>query len=167
MTENRRQILEEIIKKNPGIQFCQIMRLSGLKNGVLSHHLNSIEKSGKISVDRKERVTRYFPLDVKQDDRPLINALRNATQRQIIEVLALHPKSTFGEIVSDTGKAQSTVSFYLSKLVEDKIVKEEFIERKKRYHVADIQKINEIIDVYSPSKIQEASDNFEEIFTSL
>jgi predicted transcriptional regulator len=43
MTERDSQI-QEIIEKNPGIQFREIMRSSGLKNGVLSHYLDKLEK---------------------------------------------------------------------------------------------------------------------------
>ena len=35
--------LQELIDDNPGIQFREIMRSSGLKNGVLSHYLKKLE----------------------------------------------------------------------------------------------------------------------------
>ena len=38
MTDRGLQI-QQIIEQNPGIQFREIMRSSGLKNGVLSHYL--------------------------------------------------------------------------------------------------------------------------------
>ena len=43
MTDRDAQ-LQQIIEQNPGIQFREIMRSSGLKNGVLSHHLGKLEK---------------------------------------------------------------------------------------------------------------------------
>ena len=43
MTDRHLQ-LQEIIEKHPGIQFREIMRTSGLKNGVLSHYLGKLEK---------------------------------------------------------------------------------------------------------------------------
>jgi predicted transcriptional regulator len=46
MTDRDSQ-LQQIIEENPGIQFREIMRSSGLKNGVLSHYLGKLEKSGK------------------------------------------------------------------------------------------------------------------------
>jgi DNA-binding HxlR family transcriptional regulator len=51
MTDRNLQ-LQEIIEKNPGIQFREIMRSSGLKNGVLSHYLGKLEKNGIIKVTR-------------------------------------------------------------------------------------------------------------------
>ena len=38
---DRTQKLQELIDINPGIQFREIMRSSGLKNGVLSHYLKN------------------------------------------------------------------------------------------------------------------------------
>lgn len=43
MTDRNSQ-LQKIIEQNPGIQFREIMRFSGLKNGVLSHYLGKLEK---------------------------------------------------------------------------------------------------------------------------
>ena len=42
---DRSQKLQELIDDNPGIQFREIMRSSGLKNGVLSHYLKKLEES--------------------------------------------------------------------------------------------------------------------------
>ena len=52
MTDRKSQ-LQEIIEKNPGIQFREIMRSSGLKNGVLSHYLGKLEKNGLIKKEMK------------------------------------------------------------------------------------------------------------------
>ena len=40
---DRTQKLQKLIDDNPGIQFREIMRSSGLKNGVLSHYLKKLE----------------------------------------------------------------------------------------------------------------------------
>ena len=51
MTDRDLQI-QQIIEQNPGIQFREIMRSSGLKNGVLSHYLDKLEKNGIIKATR-------------------------------------------------------------------------------------------------------------------
>ena len=60
MTERDVQI-KQIIEQNPGIQFREIMRSSGLKNGVLSHYLDKLEKHGIIKVIRGPRQARFYP----------------------------------------------------------------------------------------------------------
>ena len=57
MTDRDSQI-QEIIEKNPGIQFREIMRSSGLKNGVLSHYLDKLERNGVIKAARGPRQDR-------------------------------------------------------------------------------------------------------------
>ena len=54
MTDRDSQI-QQIIEQNPGIQFREIMRSSGLKNGVLSHYLGKLEKNGVIKANRGPR----------------------------------------------------------------------------------------------------------------
>ena len=41
----------EVIKKNPGINFREIMRNTNLKNGILSHYLNKLEKNGSVKYE--------------------------------------------------------------------------------------------------------------------
>ena len=73
---NRNLQLKEIIEKNPGIQFREIMRSSGLKNGVLSHYLGKLEKNGIIKVMRGPRQTRFYPPKITEEQSIAIKALR-------------------------------------------------------------------------------------------
>ena len=50
--KSRRTELIKLIGKNPGIQFRDLMRLTNLKNGVLSHHLRILEKIKSVKVER-------------------------------------------------------------------------------------------------------------------
>ncbi|MDH3313955.1 MAG: ArsR family transcriptional regulator [Nitrosopumilus sp.] len=50
--KSRRTELIKLIEKNPGIQFRDLMRLTNLKNGVLSHHLRILEKIKSVKVER-------------------------------------------------------------------------------------------------------------------
>ena len=57
---DRSQKLQELIDDNPGIQFREIMRSSGLKNGVLSHYLKKLEDGGLVKVMRGPRQVRFY-----------------------------------------------------------------------------------------------------------
>jgi hypothetical protein len=41
------------INSMPGIRYRELLRVTGLCNGVLAHHLNTLEKSFQIRVDRQ------------------------------------------------------------------------------------------------------------------
>ena len=58
--KNRDSQITDLIEQNPGIQFREIMRSSGLKNGVLSHYLGKLEKNGIIKAERGPRQTRFY-----------------------------------------------------------------------------------------------------------
>jgi len=88
--ENRRIELSELIGKNPGIQFRDLMRLTNLKNGVLSHHLRRLEKTESVKVERLPRQTRYYPRDFSDEESLVAKALRKKTPRDIIYTLMLN-----------------------------------------------------------------------------
>lgn len=42
---DRSKLILDTIEKNPGIRFREIMHALNLRNGVLSHHLDKLEKN--------------------------------------------------------------------------------------------------------------------------
>ena len=73
----------------------------------------------------------------------------------------------FKEIVSSVGKASATVSFYLSKLVNDEIVSFKKANLKKKYFIVEKQRISNLITEYHPDVVETASDNLADIMSSL
>ena len=167
--ENKRgNTLIGVIENNPGIQFREIMRTTGMKNGVLSHHLGKLEKSGIVQVQRGARQTRYYPLDVTKDQSKVIVALRRDTQRKIIHILMVHKEGLeFMEIVSNVSKAPSTVSLYLSQLLDDDIVQLYLEERKRKYKIKDRQSVDKLIEDHRPGILDRPVSGFEDVFNSL
>ena len=169
MTKNPQRNLElvSIISKNPGIKFREIMRATGMKNGVLSYHLAKLERTGSVQVKREPRQTRFFPLSFSQEESKIITALRRETPRDIIESLILHEDLEFNEIVKNVKIAPSTVSLYLSQLVEDGVVKIQLSNKKKTYRVADKNLVDKLIENYRPSKLEKPIAGLEDIINSL
>ena len=122
INENKSKILKHIVK-NPGVRYRELLRLTGLANGVLSYHLKILEESRRIKVNRDEnRVTRYYPKAIKTKEFHVIASIRNNTTRQIIELLLKQDRSTFKDIVKHTNKVPSTVSWHLKRLANVKII---------------------------------------------
>lgn len=138
--------LSELIEKSPGIKFREIMRQTGMKNGVLSHHLSKLEKNGNIQVQRNPRETKFFPLHITDSQSKIIKALRRNTPRSILQALALNEEGLeFSQIVHKVSKAPSTVSLYLSQLVDDEVVQLSLLERKKLYRIKDRNTLDRLI----------------------
>jgi len=165
---DRGNTLIEVIQSNPGIQFREIMRTTGMKNGVLSHHLGKLEKNGVVQVQRGTRQTRYYPLEVTADQSKIIVALRRNTLRKIIHLLMVNKEGLeFMEIVSNVSKAPSTVSLYLSQLLDDEIVQIFLEERKRKYQIKDRESVDKLIEDHQPGILDRPVSGFEDVFNSL
>lgn len=156
-----------IIEKNPGIKFREIMRETGLKNGVLSYHTRKMEETGSVKIERKSGETRFYPLFVTEEESILITSLRRDTQRYILLSLLEGKPLSFNEIVRKVKKAPSTVSTFLTKLVDDQIVEIKTIELRKVYFLKNVDMVREIIERYNPVLLERTAYNFADTFSSL
>ena len=166
---NRISKVLEIIHSNPGIQFRDLMEQTGMKNGVLSHYVNKIEKSGMVQVERGPRQTRFFPLHVSDSERKITTALRKDTPRKIILYLMSEGNTgaEFSSIPNTIGKSPSTVSTYLSQLVDEEIISIRLDNKRKMYFVSDRKSVDGLIDMYHPGFMESAVDSFADTFNSL
>ena len=168
MINDRNSQIIEVIEKNPGIKFREIMRITGFKNGVLSHYLGKLEKTGTVQVIRGPRQTRFYPLDISEVESKVIKSLRRDTTRKILHCLMLNKKGLeFNEIVNEVKKAPSTVSLYLSKLVDDDVVQSILDNRKRKYLVKDRETVDKLIEDYHPGMLDKPTTGLEDIINAL
>jgi predicted transcriptional regulator len=112
------------VNEIPGIRYRELLRITGISNGVLSYHLNLLENSGKIRVNRvNTRVTRYFSYDVTLHESYVIGLLRQETSRKIIMYVLEKGTCGFNDIMIHTKKVPSTISWHLARLKAANIVK--------------------------------------------
>jgi len=76
------------INENPGIRYRELIRLARTTNGVLSYHLDKLEKRREIRVKRlsNNRLTRYFIVDILKEDSGIIDCFRNHVIRNIVHL---------------------------------------------------------------------------------
>ena len=163
---NRDSQIQQIIEQNPGIQFREIMRSSGLKNGVLSHYLGKLEKNGVVKVIRGPRQARFYPPQITEDESIVIKALRKQTPRDLLLALVKDDGLEFSQLVREVKKSPSTVSLYLSQLVEDGLVEIRLVQLKKRYHIKARNVIDQLIEDYRPGILEKPTSGFEDIINS-
>ncbi len=164
---NRCSLLSEIIENNPGIQFRQIMRTSGLSNGIVSYNIGKLEKDGMIKVVRGLRQTRFYSPKITEDESKAIKALRRQTPRDLLLALAKEDGLRFAQLVKEVGKAPSTVSLYLSQIVEDELVEARLFGLEKRYYTKARDLIDKLIEDYRPGLLEKPTSGFEDIINSL
>lgn len=155
----------QLVNENPGIRYSEIMRQTGLKNGVLSHHLSRIEQRGRIVIERTPRVARLYPCGMPRRETLIIKHLKNPTARKILTVL-LDREIAFKEIVSLVKKSQGTVSLSLKGLYEDQIVQRRLDDGKTVFQLTDKALLNSLM-AKQPSFIENTANNISDIFSSL
>jgi len=110
------------IEENPGIRYRELMRLIKFPNGVLSYHLDKLEKMNLLNVERKSRITRFFPRNISNDIVDILGNLRSQTSYEIIKLLYEKGPISQQEIIKYTRKAASTISWQMKKLLDDNII---------------------------------------------
>jgi len=142
------------------------MRSSGLKNGVLSHYLGKLEKNGIIKVIRGPRQVRFYPPQITEDESLVIKALRKQTPRALLFALVNEDGLEFSQLVKEVGKSPSTVSLYLSQIVDDGLVEPKLVQLKKRYYIKAKDLIDKLIEDYRPGLLEKPTSGFEDIINS-
>ncbi|MBT8251419.1 MAG: winged helix-turn-helix transcriptional regulator [Nitrosopumilus sp.] len=161
------QILE-IIHENPGLNFRDIMRITGFKNGVLSYYVNKLEKWNRVTVIRKIGSTRFFPKDIPESESSLLEMLRRPTPYDIIFQLFKNPDGlTMNEIIKNSEKSQSTISTYLQLLLSKKIIIVRLGEKKKIFVLKNMSEFRYTIQKYNFKPVSKTIQNFNEMFESL
>ena len=110
------------IDENPGIRYRELLRLINFSNGVLSYHVDKLEKLDLVNVERKNRLTRFFPRNISNEVMGILGNLRNQTSYEIIKLLSERGPISQQEIVKSTRKAASTISWRMKKLLDDNII---------------------------------------------
>lgn len=166
--EDRQLQILDTINENPGINFCDIMRMTGLKNGVLSYYVRKLEHRKKVLVKRKTGNTRFFPLQISEQESILLEMLRRPTPREIILLIWYNSDGlTLNQIIKKLGKAQSTISVHIQILISNGIIQVKFISRKKIYQIKKPTVLEHVIKHHASSFLTENIQNFREIINSL
>lgn len=157
----------QIIEKNPGIQFSEIMRETGMKNGVLSHYTRKLEEGGIVQVERTPRVTRFYPLGINKEESILIKNLRQETPKNILMSLLENDNLTFNEVAEKIKRSPATVSINLTQLIQDEIIEGKFVNTKRIFQIKNKEMVQNLIGKYHPDIMDKSADRIGDIFTSL
>ena len=163
-----RQKLVEFISGSPGIRYRELLRLTGLSNGVLSYHIDVLIKNGKIKNKKaNQRVTRYYPNGFSDEESDIIAVLRQDTPRKMIQYIIENPYCTFNEIVDFCDKVPSTVSWHLNKIKECNILE---ILKKNNTSVYSIKKsdiVNDIIERHKENFVDRMVSDYADMMDSM
>jgi DNA-binding transcriptional ArsR family regulator len=158
--EDIKVLLVKHIEQTPGIRYRELLRLTGLVNGVLTHHLAALEKANIIKVFRESRLTRYYPVGVSDKESAILKFVRHEPTREILLFILENEMCTFNEIVDHTGKAPSTVSSHLKRLREADIVSVRYGEHYQLYCIVEGDLVAEVFSKYTVNFVDKVVDNY-------
>ena len=150
------------INNIPGIRYRELLRLTGLSNGVLAYHLVVLEKTSQIRVDRQRenKATRYYSIRIPPQESDILRQLRNNVPRQIIKFILDHDSCTFNEIVEHLAKAASTVSWHLKRLKEAGLISVKYGGEYQLYHIMSPELVSDVIYKYKESFVDAVVNNY-------
>ena len=161
-TNSVRDKIVKYVNEIPGIRYRELLRMTGLSNGVLSYHLRFLDNTGKIRVNRvNKRVTRYFSYDVSSHESYVIGLLRQETTRKIIMYILENGSCGFNDIMKHTKKVPSTISWHLARLKAANIVKV-LKQKESTYYEIGMDRLilQDLLSKYKSSFTEKIVENY-------
>ena len=156
---NRRETVLQIVKKTPGIRFNEIMRISDIRNGTLSHYVKKLEEDGDIKLERTPRVTRLYPVGIAEKEAIICKYLTMETQKKLILFLLKKEVATSTEIREHLDKSPSVISVNLTELFKAKMINKKYDIPHNKYSLKNPEQIKGILNEYYPNIMDQLSEN--------
>lgn len=148
---SRRNIYQQIADM-PGVHFRALLNDLKYAQGTLQYHLRWLADEGIVEVSDDGKYTRYYPAaEFDEADRMVMNALRREYSRRVLAHLLTDGPLSTTELSNRIDKAQSTVSWHLSKLAEAGLVTKEREGRSVVYDVSNPDRVKYLYTVHRRS----------------
>lgn len=144
-----------IVQSHAGIRYSELVRMTNLAHGTLSHHIKILQRQGRIRVRRDSSSTRLFPKNY-YDDEELCNAIASAshpTTLAIIVLLMRHQYADYSQIKSALARSASTICEHLRRLLSAGIISRKRANGVWIYRIKDIDKAAMILNRDTTNKI--------------
>lgn len=165
--ENRRRIYQ-YVSKHPGTYLREMERELGLQVGVLSYHLDYMEKRQILKVQHDGYFKRYFPADrFHLRDRKTISVLMQPAPRRILIHILIHGPSTFNQLLQEMKCAKSTLSYHLGRMVHREILAVEKRDKESWYTIKDANATADLLIAMRESLECDVVDQFVQIWEEL
>ena len=156
---DRSEVILDVIEKNPGIRFNEIMRITDIRNGTLSHYVKKLEDAGIIELERTPRVTRAYVSGIDRQEANICKYLTMPTQKKLILFLLKKEIATSIEIREFLKKSPSVISVNLNQLFKAKIIDKKYDIPSNKYSIKNPKEMKGVLREYYPDLIDKFSEN--------
>jgi predicted transcriptional regulator len=166
---DKKKLLLKIIDLSPGIRYRELLRLTNLNNGTLTHHLSTLEKCSIIKVLRAENsnITRYYSASIPTEETIILGFLKIKTTKELIVKLLEKKSCTFNELVLHINKAPSTTSWNIKRLLDsDVIIRKRGLECSE-YYLKNPKEIEKLLQKTNTTLLDRSVDNYTSLIEDL
>jgi len=157
--ETRKRVYDLVVQ-NPGVHLREIERRTNLPLGVVRYHLDRLQREELIYPKEDRYFKRFFPKNkVPNVPSDTFAVLRQESLRKIVLLLLNNPGSTHQALMATLGLPASTLSTYLSILVEKNVVRRERRGKENLYTLTDEESVMKVLVVYRPSFLDKLVDH--------
>lgn len=125
LNQETRETIYKTISNKPGISFSGLMNELELKNGVLAHHLRTLERGEYIRSARDGKFKRFYLWGQNVDS-------LSEPQKQILEMIKEYPSITQSELAIHLNATRQAVNYQVKNLVKADLIRLEKDGRKTR-----------------------------------
>ena len=154
--ENRKEIYH-FLEANPGIHLRELQRRLGYPLTTLEYHLDYMARRNIIYKEGDGRFNRFYAKLIEEKDKEVISVLRQRRLREIVLVILGKDGAKFQELKDILGLPSSTLSYYLKRLTDNKIISRQQIGSETLYDVIDGRAAKALI-IYKQSFIDRLVD---------
>jgi len=127
------------ITANPGDHYNSIRDALELSNGIVAHHLHTLEREGLVQSMRDGMYRRFFPANARlpPEDEGHFNI-----QKRIVATIRQNPGISQKEIAQKVGVSSPTVNYHINVLATARMIRVEKWGRRTRCYVVEDQPRN-------------------------
>ena len=146
----RKEKVLGIINETPGIRFNEIILVSKIKNGTLSHYVKRLEEDNDIELERTPRVTRLYPAGISKNEAEICKYLNMPTQKKILLFILEKKIVTSIQVRDHIKKSPSVVSVNLNELFKAKIINRKYDIPSNKFSLKKPQLLKAVLNEYYP-----------------
>ena len=114
LEQEKREMIYNHIQEHPGEHFRAIQRALGMEVGVLSHHINKLEKGNYIRSRQDGMYRRFYPMNSKID----LKLILSDVEKRILSWVKKHPGTSQRDIADNLKISRKVVNYHL-KILND------------------------------------------------
>jgi len=165
--ESRRRIYCHISER-PGTFMREMIRELDMQPGMLTYHLDQLEKSRLIRSETDGHWKRYYTTEgFPIRDRKIVAVVRQKVTGEILILLLENSTMTFQGLREKLQVAKSTLSHHLKKMTRYEIILSCKLERETAYRLVDPENVLNVLSCIRSSLEGDAADRLQSLWDTL